>query len=179
METIFTIGHSTRSIDEFIRILEAHEITMIGDVRTIPRSRTNPQFNRDSLRGSLQPAEIGYTYFGGLGGLRRVTGEATNLAWRNASFRGYADYMQTPEFEENLNELIEHSRNERIAIMCAEAVPWRCHRSLIGDALLVRGIPVEDIMSEKVRKPHTLTRFAKVSGTRVTYPQQPDEQQNI
>lgn len=173
---IVTVGHSTRSAEEFVDLLKAHGVTCVGDVRTVPRSRRNPQFNKETLSGTLKAAGIGYRHFPGLGGLRHAKAEAQeNRGWRNASFRGYADYMQSAEFAESLDELIELARHERVAIMCAEAVPWRCHRSLIGDALLVRGIAVEDLMTPTRSQPHTLTSFAKVEGTRVTYPpEQPD-----
>ena len=136
----------------------------------MPRSRANPQFNKDALPGSLREAGIGYLHMPGLGGLRRATPDSVNAGWRNASFRGYADYMQTPEFAQNLERLIATAQGERLALMCAEALPWRCHRSLIADALLVRDIPVEDIMTAARRQAHRLTPFARVSGTRVTYP---------
>lgn len=168
--TVFTVGHSTRELAEFIRLLQAHGVTEIADVRSVPRSRRNPQFNRNTLPGALKAAGIGYVHLGGLGGLRHARADSPNLAWRNASFRGYADYMQTDAFAENLERLIELAGQERVALMCAEAVPWRCHRSLIGDALTVRGIPVEDIMSATQRQPHTLTPWARVDGSRITYP---------
>ena len=164
-----TVGHSTRSIDEFIGLLRAHAVSRVVDVRTIPRSRHNPQFNRDGLSDSLKAAGLGYVHLPELGGLRHAKPDSINAGWRNASFRGYADYMQTPEFAQSLEELIQLAK-ERIAIMCAEAVPWRCHRSLIVDALLVRGIRVEDIMSVTRRQVHTLTPFAKVQGSTITYP---------
>jgi uncharacterized protein (DUF488 family) len=167
---VLTIGHSTRTIDEFIGLLQAHAISRVVDVRTIPRSRHNPQFNQDSLPDSLMKAGLGYVHMPGLGGLRHARRDSINVGWRNASFRGYADYMQTPEFEQSLKELIQLAKQERIAIMCAEAVPWRCHRSLIADALLVRGIRTEDIMSPTRRQVHTLTPFAKVRGTTIRYP---------
>jgi uncharacterized protein (DUF488 family) len=165
-----TIGHSTRSIDEFIGLLRAHAVSRVVDVRTIPRSRHNPQFNRDALSDSLKAAGLGYVHLPELGGLRHAKTDSINAGWRNASFRGYADYMQTPEFEQSLEELIQLAKEEQIAIMCAEAVPWRCHRSLIADALLIRGIRVEDIMSVTRRQVHTLTPFAKVQGSTITYP---------
>jgi uncharacterized protein (DUF488 family) len=165
-----TIGHSTRSLDEFIALLGAHGVSLIVDVRTVPRSRHNPQFNKDALPGSLMEAGIGYVHLPGLGGLRHAKADSLNIGWRNASFRGYADYMQTPEFEQQIENLIELVKGHRIALMCAEAVPWRCHRSLIGDALTVRGIRTEDIMSLTQRRLHTLTPFARVRGTNVTYP---------
>ena len=167
---VMTVGHSTRSIDEFIGLLRAHAVSRVVDVRTIPRSRHNPQFNRDALSDSLKAAGLGYVHLPELGGLRHAKADSINSGWRNASFRGYADYMQTPEFAQSLEELIQLAQQERIAIMCAEAVPWRCHRSLIADALLVRGIRVEDIMSPTRRQSHTLTPFAKVRGTTITYP---------
>jgi len=167
---VLTIGHSTRTLDEFIGLLQAHAATRVVDVRTVPRSRHNPQFNQDSLPDSLKKAGLGYVHLPGLGGLRHAKRNSINVGWRNTSFRGYADYMQTPEFERGLEELIQLAEQEQIAIMCAEAVPWRCHRSLIGDALTVRGIRTEDIMSLTRRRVHTLTAFAKVRGTSVTYP---------
>jgi uncharacterized protein (DUF488 family) len=167
---VLTIGHSTRAIEEFIDLLQAHAVSRVVDVRTVPRSRHNPQFNKDSLPDSLEEGGLGYVHMPGLGGLRHAKRDSLNVGWRNASFRGYADYMQTPEFEQNLEELIQLANQERIAIMCAEAVPWRCHRSLIADALLVHGIRTEDIMSPTIRQVHTLTSFAKVGGTTITYP---------
>ena len=167
---VLTIGHSTRTLDEFIALLKAHAVTLVVDVRTIPRSRHNPQFNEDSLPDSLKKAGMGYVHMPGLGGLRHAKHNSVNAGWRNASFRGYADYMQTPEFEKQIEELIQLAKEHRIALMCAEAVPWRCHRSLIGDALTVRGIRTEDIMSLKLRRLHTLTPFAHVRGSTVMYP---------
>ena len=143
---VMTIGHSTHTLKEFISLLLAHGATCVVDVRTVPRSRHNPQFNKSSLAGSLKKAGLGYLHLPGLGGLRHVKRESVNLGWRNASFRGYADYMQTPEFEQCLDEMLQVAKAERIVLMCAEAVPWRCHRSLIADALLVRGIRAEDII---------------------------------
>ena len=170
IEIIFTIGHSTHPIDEFIGLLKAHGVEEIVDVRTIPGSRHNPQFGEDNLQAGLTEAGLGYHRLKSLGGLRHTNKQSPNGAWRNASFRGYADYMQTPEFTAGLEELIERAEERTVAIMCAEAVPWRCHRSLIGDALVVRGIDVEDIMSEKQTKPNQLTSFAHVDGLEVTYP---------
>jgi uncharacterized protein (DUF488 family) len=167
---ILTIGHSTRTLDEFIALLKAHAVTFIVDVRTIPRSRHNPQFNGDSLPDSLKKAVIGYVHMPALGGLRHAKHNSVNTGWRNASFRGYADYMQTPEFEKQIEELIQLAKEHRIALMCAEALPWRCHRSIISDALRVRRIRTEDIMSLKQRRLHTLIPFAHVRGSTVTYP---------
>ena len=167
---ILTIGHSTRTLDEFIALLKAHAVTLVVDVRTIPRSRHNPQFNENSLPDSLRKASIGYVHMAGLGGRRHAKHNSVNTGWRNASFRGYADYMQTPEFEKQIKELIQLAKQHRIALMCAEAVPWRCHRSLIGDALTVRGIRTEGIMSISRRQLHALRAFAKIRGTKITYP---------
>jgi uncharacterized protein (DUF488 family) len=170
MPAILTIGHSTRSIEDFIALLEAHGVRQLIDIRTVPRSRTNPQFNRDVLPTSLERVGIGYLHIPELGGLRRPRPDSLNTAWRNAGFRGYADYMQTPEFRAALEKLIGLGRRSRIAIMCAESVPWRCHRSLVADALTARGVPVEHIMSAKRRDPHKLTPFARVAGASVSYP---------
>lgn len=167
---VLTVGHSTRPIGEFIRLLQAHNVACVADVRTIPRSRHNPQFNADSLKESLKKTGISYRHMAGLGGLRHTTAASVNTGWRNASFRGFADYMQTPEFERALEMLIKLASRRQIALMCAEAVPWRCHRSLIADALLVRGISSEHIMNLTRRQPHVLTPFAKVRNRRITYP---------
>ena len=167
---VLTIGHSNRTLDEFIRLLRAHDVSRVVDVRTVPRSRHNPHFDKALLPGSLKDAGLKYVHMPGLGGLRHARRDSTNLGWRNASFRGFADYMQTPEFGQNLEALIQLAHEDRIALMCAEAVPWRCHRSLIADALLIRGIRTEDIMSATRRQVHSLTPFAKVRGTTITYP---------
>jgi uncharacterized protein (DUF488 family) len=168
--TIFTIGHSTRPIEAFIRLLKAHGVQRVVDVRRMPRSRHNPQFNRDRLSAALHRASIHYTHMPGLGGLRRTRPDSANAAWRNASFRGYADYMQTPQFEDSLARCIDRAKQERVALMCAESVPWRCHRSLIADALLARGIQVNEITSGIRTRPHELPPWARVEGTHVTYP---------
>jgi uncharacterized protein (DUF488 family) len=167
---VLTIGHSNRPLDEFLEMLGAHNVECVVDVRTIPRSRHNPQFNSDALENSLREAGIGYVHKKVLGGLRHAAKNSINMGWRNASFRGFADYMQTPEFDAAVAELIEFARGKRCAIMCAEAVPWRCHRSLISDALIVRRIGVEHIMNRTRRDAHALTSFAHVDGTRITYP---------
>jgi uncharacterized protein (DUF488 family) len=167
---VMTIGHSTRSLEEFIRLLQVHGATCVVDVRTVPRSLHYPQFNKTSLPRSLKKFKLGYIHMPGLGGLRHAKRDSPNAGWRNASFRGYADYMQTREFGESLEEVIRLANQDRIVLMCAEAVPWRCHRSLIADALLVRGIRTEDIMSATRRQVHMLTPFAKVRGTAITYP---------
>lgn len=168
--TIFTIGHSTRPIKEFISILKAFDIKLVADLRTIPKSRYNPQFNSDVLTKSLKNNGINYVHMAGLGGLRHPQKDSLNAAWKNMSFRGFADYMQTEDFKKSLTTLIETAKKQQTTIMCAEAVPWRCHRSLIGDALLIRGMKVVNIMSESTRKEHNLTPWAKVNGTRITYP---------
>jgi uncharacterized protein (DUF488 family) len=168
--TVFTIGHSNRSLDEFLGLLKAHGVSCVADVRTVPKSLRNPQFGQSELPQSLQKAGIGYVHLPGLGGLRKARPDSGNAAWRNASFRGYADYMQTPAFAAALEEMIAIARHEALALMCAEAVPWRCHRSLIGDALLAHGYAVQDIMTEKRATPHRMTPFARVDGTQVTYP---------
>jgi uncharacterized protein (DUF488 family) len=167
---VLTIGHSTRTLEEFICLLQAHGARRVVDVRTVPRSLRNPQFNKTSLPESLKKAGLGYVHMPGLGGLRHAARDSINTGWRNASFRGYADYVQTPEFDKSLQKLIQLANQDRIALMCAEAVPWRCHRSLIADALLVRGIRTEDIMSPTRRQVHTLTPFARVQRTTITYP---------
>lgn len=168
--TIYTIGHSTHPIAEFIQMLTAYQIELVVDVRTIAGSSFNPQFNKEALNESLQEHSIEYQRLESLGGLRHTSKDSVNTGWNNTSFRGYADYMQTPGFVTGIQELIEVATSKRVVIMCAEAVPWRCHRSLIGDALVVRNISVEDIMAEKVIKPHRMTRFAKINGDRITYP---------
>ncbi|MGB9591653.1 MAG: DUF488 family protein [Candidatus Kryptoniota bacterium] len=167
---LYTIGHSTRKIEDFISILSHHAIDMIADVRTIPRSRYNPQFNKDALAYTLNQAGIGYEHFPGLGGLRHARRDSLNSGWRNLSFRGFADYMQTEEFKIALEELIHLSTRFTVAIMCAEAVPWRCHRSLISDALLIRGLNVYEIISLSNVRIHSLTPWARVVGEDITYP---------
>lgn len=168
--TIYTIGHSTRSIDEFVELLHSQGIKQLVDIRTIPKSRHNPQYADDNLSQSLRGAGIEYVYLKKLGGLRSAAKQTENEGWRNKSFRNYADYMQTPEFDDGLSELIELSKKSSTAIMCAEAVPWRCHRSLVGDALVVRGFTVLDVISPTSIKEHTMTSFAHVEGTKITYP---------
>jgi uncharacterized protein (DUF488 family) len=167
---ILTVGHSTRPIGAFVELLKAHGVERVVDVRTVPKSRRNPQFGQDALPGSLTEAGIGYTHMPALGGLRRAKPDSPNTGWRNASFRGYADYMQTPAFAAAMEDLLSLAKKQTVALMCAEAVPWRCHRSLIADALLARGIAAEDISSPSRRSPHRLTPFARVRGTQVTYP---------
>ncbi len=169
---IYTIGHSDRSLEEFIGLLQGADVAILADVRTVPRSRHVPQFNREELERALPQSGIQYVHLAALGGLRRGMGSASpNTAWRNASFRGFADYMLTSEFEAGLGELLRLAREDTTAIMCAEAVPWRCHRSLIADALMVRGIEVVHVMGRGRLQPHHLTPFARVTGTRVLYPE--------
>jgi uncharacterized protein (DUF488 family) len=170
MIQVHTIGHSTHPIKDFLALLQAHSITQLIDVRKIPHSRRHPQFNTETLAASLASKGIAYKHMPELGGLRHAHRDSINTAWRNASFRGYADYMQTPEFQSALQTLIDLSAGTPTAIMCAEAVPWKCHRSLIGDALLARGIRVLDILNPTKAAPHALTPFARVNGTEVIYP---------
>lgn len=167
---VYTIGHSTRELDDFIAILKAYKITQLVDVRSVPRSRHTPQFNSDTLSEALQKHDICYEHLAALGGLRHTSKDSTNLGWRNTSFRGYADYMQTKEFAGGMEELLTIAKRATTAIMCAEAVPWRCHRSMIGDALLVRGIEVIDIFDAHKTQVETLTSFAAVNGTAIIYP---------
>jgi uncharacterized protein (DUF488 family) len=167
---ICTIGHSTHPLEEFIELLRINEVVHVLDVRTVPRSRHNPQFGIEVLPASLQAAGIRYTHLPSLGGLRRARPDSPNGGWRNASFRGYADYMQTPEFAKSVEQVMCLAASERCALMCAEAVPWRCHRSLIADALTLRGVRVEDIVGPKARKLHKLTPWAHADGLRITYP---------
>lgn len=168
--TILTIGHSTRGLDEFLRLLTSHNVDLVVDVRTVPRSRRNPQFNRETLPEALRSTGIEYLHLPGLGGLRHTKKDSPNTGWRNDSFRGFADYMATAEFGTSIDRLVDLAREKRTAMMCAEALPWRCHRSLIADALLARGARVEHIMSEAGTKAHEMTPFAVVSGLSVTYP---------
>ncbi|HEY4259220.1 MAG TPA: DUF488 domain-containing protein [Schlesneria sp.] len=167
---IFTLGHSTLPIERFIALLKTYGIALLADIRTMPRSRHNPQFNSDELASSLACEQVEYAHLQALGGLRHARPDSPNGGWRNKSFQGYADYMQTASFQDALETLIQMSRRERLAIMCAEAVPWRCHRSLVADALNVRGVPVVEILSETNYRMHTLTPFARVEGTSITYP---------
>jgi uncharacterized protein (DUF488 family) len=171
--SVFTVGHSTRPIAEFIRLLKAHGIGRVIDVRRFPRSKHNPQYSRPALSRALHRARIHYRHMPDLGGRRRPRPDSPNTAWRNASFRGYADYMQTAEFQAALKRSLAFAASEPIVFMCAEAVPWRCHRSLIADALVARGIAVREIASATRARPHTLTPWARVRRKRVTYPGAP------
>jgi len=179
MRPVYTIGHSMRPLDAFIGILKTYGINLLVDIRTVPRSRHNPQYEQTALRDALQTQQIAYLHMASLGGLRHARKDSVNTGWKNSSFRGYADYMQTEEFSAAIGELIALSAERTLAIMCAEAVPWRCHRSLVGDALLARGIEVLDIMSETSAKPHKLTPWAHVEGIRITYPGDPASSENI
>jgi uncharacterized protein (DUF488 family) len=176
---VCTVGHSTHPIEEFLGILHGHGVQEIVDVRTVPKSRTNPQFGSDALRRSLTADGIAYRHLPSLGGLRKPRKDSPNDGWRNESFRGYADHMQTEEFARGIDELLDAAADHRVAVMCAEAVPWRCHRSLIGDAVLVRGIPVVDLMDASTAKPHSLTSFARVDGNRILYPAEADERATL
>ena len=177
---IYTIGHSTRSLDEFIRLLDAHRVRQLGDIRTVPRSRRHPHFGIDALSVSLPGAGISYRHFPGLGGLRKPRPDSLNTAWRHPGFRGYADYMATPAFEQAIEQLLEFASasasggpeggGRRTAIMCAEAVWWRCHRQLVADALVARGVEVRHISTARAAPPHTLTDFARVAAGKVSYP---------
>ena len=167
---LWTIGHSTRPIDEFLALLQAHRIERVVDVRTIPRSRHNPQYDSTALSKSLNTANLSYLHMPALGGLRKARKDSVNAGWRNASVRGYADYMQTASFRSALEELMGEGRMRRTAIMCAESVPWRCHRSLTADALVVNGWTVRHIMTMTKADTHRLTPFAVVEQNRVTYP---------
>jgi len=171
VRTIFTIGHSTHALDAFVLLLRSHGIRQVVDIRAIPRSRRHPQFNKDALGAALRRRRINYRHIRALGGRRHArAGSSTNLAWRNASFRGFADYMQTPAFDAALRALMAVASKRPTAIMCAEAVPWRCHRSLIADALIARGVIVRDILSAASARPHAINPMARIVGGRVTYP---------
>ncbi len=167
---VFTVGHSTRSLDEFVLLLKTYSVVMVVDVRTVPRSRHNPQFNKETLPDSLKVAGIKYIHIPELGGLRRPSPDSINLALENKSFRGYADYMQTKEFAENLLRLVALIQQNCVALMCAEAVPWRCHRNLLSDALVARHIKVQHILTETSSIIHEITPIALIEGTKLTYP---------
>jgi uncharacterized protein (DUF488 family) len=171
---VWTVGHSTHPLETFVALVRAHGVTAIADVRKIPRSRRNPQFNVDTLAASLAAAGLAYVHRPGLGGLRRERTDSINLGWKNPSFRAYADYMQTEEFARELDALLALGARERLAIMCAEAVWWRCHRSLIADAVVARGEPVLHILTAERAEPHTLRDFARVDNGRVSYPGEPE-----
>ena len=170
---VFTVGHSTLPIERFIALLHTYGITCLADIRTVPRSRHNPQFNGDALGLALKIEKMEYVHLSALGGLRHARKDSPNTGWRNTSFRGYADYMQTEAFAQGLAALIQMTRQRPTAIMCAEAMPWRCHRSLVADALSVRGIPAVEILSESSYRLHKLTPFAHVEGIHISYPAEP------
>ncbi|MGH7041476.1 MAG: DUF488 family protein [Acetobacteraceae bacterium] len=175
---MLTIGHSTLPFDLFLAILRENGVRVLADIRTVPRSRHNPQFARENLEPAIEAAGIEYRWIRELGGLRHARKDSINTGWHNASFRGYADYMQTAEFATALDELLNTVPQAYTALMCAEAVPWRCHRSLVADALTVRVVPVEDITysakGKSRRQPHKLTRFAHVEDGRLWYPAEDD-----
>lgn len=170
MKEIFTIGHSTRTSAEFLSLLEAWGAKELADVRTIPKSRHNPQFNGPRLKSFLRRHGILYRHFDKLGGLRRAAKDSKNSGWRNASFRGFADYMSSADFKKGLRELTGDARRKKTAIMCAEAVPWRCHRSLIADALTVKGWKVRHIASRTSAPVHRRISFLRVRQGELTYP---------
>lgn len=178
MPVLFTIGHSTHSIEEFIALLAANQIRHLVDVRSIPRSRHVPQFNSEALAASLKAAGISYTHLKALGGGRHSRKDSINTGWRNASFRGYADYLATSQFADGLDTLVEIASTTPAAIMCAEAVPWRCHRSLIADTLILKGWEVRDIISAAPPAAHKLTPFLKPLNGQATYPD-PDESASL
>ena len=171
---MWTVGHSTHALEAFVALVRAHGVAHIADVRKLPRSQRHPQFNIDTLATDLGAAGIGYTHFAGLGGLRREAPDSLNRAWKNPSFRAYADYMQTAMFAAELDRLLELARSVHVALMCAETVWWRCHRSLIADALVARGEPVRHILTPARAEPHVLRDFARVEHGRVTYPGEPE-----
>jgi uncharacterized protein (DUF488 family) len=173
--TLFTVGHSTRTWTEFVALLQVWGIEELLDVRTVPRSRAFPWFSKQRMKTALAKAGIGYHHLAALGGLRRSKKASPNTGWRNASFRGYADYMQSPDFEMGLQELNNRRKKRRVCVMCSEAVWWRCHRRMIADAEVIRGIPVKHVMSETTATRHLLTQFAVVKKQRgrvpvITYP---------
>ena len=166
--TVHTIGHSTRTIEIFLALLKAHAIELLIDVRRWPMSRRHPQFNREALAASLKEDGIDYVWRGDLGGFRKPAPESLNTAWRVGAFRAYADFMLTAEFETIMKEMESLAMGRRIALLCAEALPWRCHRQLLADAFFVRGWSVRDIFDDGCRE-HKLPPFALVDGTRITY----------
>jgi uncharacterized protein (DUF488 family) len=169
LKKIYTLGHSVHPIETFIALLQAHKIQKVIDIRTIPKSRYCPQFNQTRLKRSLHKAKIGYLHMKELGGLRHALKDSINTGWINASFRGYADYMQTPDFWEALKKLEKIAKQKRCALVCSEAVPWRCHRSLVGDALTVDHWKVFHIQSRKTAKLHTLTPFLRIKRKKLIY----------
>ncbi|RKH56504.1 DUF488 domain-containing protein [Corallococcus llansteffanensis] len=172
---MFALGHSTRTVEELVEMLWANGVRTLVDIRTVPRSRTNPQFNVDVLGKTLMRAGVEHLHLAALGGLRRARKDSPNGAWRNASFRGYADYMLTKDFTQGLEALREVALRGPVALMCAEALRWRCHRSLVADALWARGVPVMHITSPTRVEPHLLTAFAELRGRQVLYPARSEE----
>ncbi|MBI4334087.1 MAG: DUF488 domain-containing protein [Chloroflexi bacterium] len=169
-ELILTIGHSTNTVRDFIQRLKMNGVTKLIDVRAIPRSRSNPPFNSETLPAILAAHKMGYLHMGGLGGLRYCRRGPSNQGWLNVTFMGFALYMQSPEFEVNLEALIKLAKLDQLALMCGEAMPWQCHRAMIADALMVRGIRVEHMVNHSGRRGHVLTPWAMVSGTKISYP---------
>ncbi len=167
---VLTIGHSTRTLEEFIQLLEVYGITLLVDVRTVPRSRHNPQFNKETLPDTLKQYGVKYIHMPEIGGLRHPKYDSVNTAWKNSGFRGYADYMQTPEFNVHLLKIVALARENRLVLMCAEALPWRCHRNLLSDALVVHHIKVEHIITKDSVINHELNELAHIEGTKITYP---------
>jgi len=174
-KSVLTIGHSTRPMNSFLSLLTKNKISCLVDIRTVPKSRHTPQFNKEALAESLEKAGIKYVHMKGLGGWRRPVKESINTGWRNASFRGYADYMATEEFQKNIENLLRLTENERVVLLCAEAVPWKCHRNLVADALTAKGFVVEHILSEAKTLPHTFTPWAKIKDTLIFYPERSEE----
>jgi uncharacterized protein (DUF488 family) len=166
---IWTVGHSTRPIEEFIEALRSFEIKVLADVRSYPGSKRYPQFNQENLKASLTEAAIGYQHFPELGGRRRAKPDSPNMAWRNESFRGYADYMETEAFRDGILRLLETARASKTAVMCSEAVWWRCHRSLISDYLKAKGIEVNHIMRTGKSEPHPFTSAARIVNGELSY----------
>ena len=167
---VLTIGHSTRTLEEFVQLLEVYGVILVVDVRTVPRSRHNPQFNKETLPDTLKHYGVRYIHMPEIGGLRHPKHDSVNTAWKNSGFRGYADYMQTPEFNVNLLKIVALARENRLALMCAEALPWRCHRNLLSDALVIRHVKVEHIISKDSVINHELNELAHIEGTKITYP---------
>jgi uncharacterized protein (DUF488 family) len=167
---IFTIGHSTHTAGRFLELLQAHGIVQLADIRTVPKSRRLPHFNSDALDNFLRLHGIKYRHFPSLGGLRKPRSDSVNTAWRHPSFRGYADHMQTPEFQQGVQDLLDFSHHGATAVMCAEAVWWQCHRRLLADALLALHVPVLHILGTNEPKPHQMSEFARITGSAVSYP---------
>lgn len=167
---VMTIGHSTRSAEDFLALLQAHGVKAVADVRAVPKSRRHPHFAREALASFLAGHGVAYEHFPGLGGLRKPRPDSVNTGWRHPSFRAYADHMQSIEFRHALDALLMFAENSLTAVMCAESQWWQCHRQLIADALVARGIEVRHIMSPRSAPAHQLTSFARIDGARVWYP---------